>query len=265
MTISTPLGGDRREWAREEVEKIIVEEGGYESSGRRFPELGIHHRGGTYGCLGERGEDEVEWIAAVLGGALGHEVPTVDEPEAPAAATWTRGSTDPMKQKLGAIVTGPLALAALAGAAWCGYQVYVEQKPRLLYRQAEATILATRVSLSVDGDRVTYRPEVDFEFEVAGEGRVVKATGYDYWRAPYSDPERPKAAMAHHRIEPGARRSCWYDPSDPSKAVLFQGDTATSMLVLLLATALGTAFILGRAAMKSVAGSPAATRGRVIP
>ncbi|MBI3827989.1 MAG: DUF3592 domain-containing protein [Planctomycetes bacterium] len=92
------------------------------------------------------------------------------------------------------------------------------------YVQGTCTILDKRLVSSSDSDGTTYRPEFDFEVlvyegaEAGGNSKRYKATGYDGVNVMSSGQESKEATLAQYVV--GSTYPCWYDPQNPSKAVL---------------------------------------------
>lgn len=88
-----------------------------------------------------------------------------------------------------------------------------------VYKESTCTVLGTRI-IEERGGRggPSYAPEVAFEFPVDGRRQVVRGFGGDSRSG-----SRPatEARLAPYRI--GSAYPCWYDPSDPTQAVLTRG------------------------------------------
>jgi Protein of unknown function (DUF3592) len=88
--------------------------------------------------------------------------------------------------------------------------------------RTDATVLKTRLGESVDNDgRAVFRPEVLIRYSVDDEPREVWT--YDITCA-YS-PGKVGNQRALDRFEPDERVPCWYDPLNPSVAVVVRGYT----------------------------------------
>jgi len=97
--------------------------------------------------------------------------------------------------------------------------VIPEWRANHAFLEAPCVVLDKRVGRHEGGDGVRYRPEIRIQYEVAGKRYVIWT--YDL-RAAYS-PGEEAAQEVLGRFAPNERHSCWYDPSDPSVAVLKRG------------------------------------------
>lgn len=110
------------------------------------------------------------------------------------------------------------ALFALPFLGFFLWQAYKDFRCFTEYRQATCTIVNKRIVVNSDSDGNTHRPEFEFEFAVPDEDRVVKAKGYDNWNVSSSGRSGKQAIL--DRYEVGKTYPCWYDPQNPTRAVL---------------------------------------------
>ena len=100
--------------------------------------------------------------------------------------------------------------------AWRDARVFTVWKP------TTCTILATQLG-STRGSGTSgpsYRPEISFRYEVGG--KTFTCTGWDSWAlaGDYGGGSAKFYGRVLDRYEVGATSPCWYDPADPSQAVL---------------------------------------------
>jgi len=91
-------------------------------------------------------------------------------------------------------------------------------------------VLDKRVAEIPDGDSTTYRPEIQIEYEVGGE--TFHIWTYDICGT-YSSGRVDKEAVLEN-FQVGKVYPCWYDPANPSKAVLVRGYSWLLWLFLIL-------------------------------
>ena len=163
----------------------------------------------------------------------------------------------PMNPKLPVVVGATLAVLVLLGALGGGiYLIIREYRQVYVYRSVEGKVLASELSTrqiqSAKLRPAAYTPSVSYDYLVDGkryEGNRIRL---------YMENSTSKQAMARigDRYPPGARVRVYYDPQDPSTAVLEPGFTVVSFVVFLggLLGALLAAFL----ALKSRAGRRAA-------
>ncbi len=100
--------------------------------------------------------------------------------------------------------------------AWRDVRVFT------VWRPATCTIVGKELGSSGGSgkSRPSYRPEISFRYEVGG--KEFNCTGWDSWAlsAGYGGGSAKFYERVLDRYEVGATYPCWYDPSDPSKAVL---------------------------------------------
>lgn len=115
-----------------------------------------------------------------------------------------------------AVLIGCLLLWWLVGGlAWRDWRIAHD------YREAQCEILDLRMgptrfktSKSFFGKRRTASAQPIFAFRFEVDGKMVTASGYD------SLDGRDAKSADYSRFRIGEKYPCWYDPADPSKAVL---------------------------------------------
>ncbi|TAM49209.1 MAG: DUF3592 domain-containing protein [Acidobacteria bacterium] len=100
--------------------------------------------------------------------------------------------------------------------AWRDVRVFTVWKP------TTCTILATQLGSTSGSGKSgpSYRPEISFRYEVGG--KTFTCTGWDSWAlsGDYGGGSAKFYGRVLDRYEVGATSRCWYDPGDPSQAVL---------------------------------------------
>ncbi len=94
--------------------------------------------------------------------------------------------------------------------------VIPEWRANHAFLEAPCVVLDKRVGRSEVGDGLRFRPEIRIQYDAAGTRHVIWT--YDLRGAYSADEEAVQEVLAG--FGPGQRRSCWYDPADPSVAVL---------------------------------------------
>ncbi len=86
-------------------------------------------------------------------------------------------------------------------------------------------LLDARVGQLAAEDGVRYRPELQIEYQL--KDRVYRTWTYDIRGAYYPGREEVEAILERFEVDPVNPREypCWYDPADPSVAVLVRGYT----------------------------------------
>jgi len=93
-----------------------------------------------------------------------------------------------------------------------------------VYVQGTCTIISKKLHESDGEDGTTYRPVFEFEYEgpggpeLGGDGKKYQATGYDGADVSTGGRSSNQAILNQYKI--GGKYTCWYDPSNPQKAVL---------------------------------------------
>ncbi len=122
--------------------------------------------------------------------------------------------------------TGCLVLFALifllAGAAGT-YFLLVRPVSKLVasrsWTETQCTILSSQVAEVSSSDGATYK--IDIRYSYVADGSPRESNRYDF-RIGSSSGTAGKQAIVD-RYPPGARVPCWFDPGDPSQAVLSRG------------------------------------------
>lgn len=99
------------------------------------------------------------------------------------------------------------------------------------YLQTTCEVLATRIGQSEDDDGdANFRPEIQIEYEVRGQRYVT----WTYDATMVYTTNRQSSEEIIERFEVGQQYPCWYNPSDPSQAVVARGYTWFPWLMLAL-------------------------------
>ncbi|MBI5208819.1 MAG: hypothetical protein HY927_02455 [Elusimicrobia bacterium] len=107
-----------------------------------------------------------------------------------------------------------LGLLFLAIWVWDGYNN--EFKPRFVYEEAECRVLAKSFVPASSQEPAGLGYPV-FDFEVLARGSSCRARGYDLWREGIT---RAKASEILSSFNVEKLHPCWFDPADPTRAVL---------------------------------------------
>lgn len=83
----------------------------------------------------------------------------------------------------------------------------------------EAEVVRSDVATRRDADGTTYRPDVAFRYEVAGAAYEADTLHFAVW----GSSDRSDAEAAIRPFPVGAMTTAWYDPDDPSVAILQPG------------------------------------------
>ncbi|MCZ7648654.1 MAG: DUF3592 domain-containing protein [Planctomycetota bacterium] len=128
-------------------------------------------------------------------------------------------------------------LAGLGVGAVIVHEVYHGYRAHTVYVPASCVIQSKRLVESSDSDGTTYRPEFTFTFQVApgaveagGDGVAYTVTDYDGTNTSSSGRRGHQAILDAYQV--GQSYPCWYDPSDPNRAVLVK-PSAWNLLWLL--------------------------------
>lgn len=119
------------------------------------------------------------------------------------------------------------SLATLVGVAFSliGYFVIIRPELQVLneYRETTCTVLAkdviTGTTRRKGKTRTNYRPELSIRYEI--DGKVYEARTYDRSRVSSGSKSSVEHTLAQYEI--GKQYPCWYDPADPSAAVVHKG------------------------------------------
>ncbi len=127
------------------------------------------------------------------------------------------------------------ALSAAALVAGCIALVVVllqvvipEWRVNHQFVEHTCVVLQTRPGKQEGADGALYRPEVRIQYTVDGEKHVV----WTYSIQGRYSANRAAVEETLRTLEPGAEYTCWYDPADPSVAVLVQTYSWWSWLTL---------------------------------
>ena len=102
--------------------------------------------------------------------------------------------------------------------------------PTIRSSRPNAFVLNSRPATDSDPETPTYWPEVLIQYTV--DGVTYSTWTYDIARTASSDEARVQQAL--DVFLPGESYACWYDPADPSVAVLVRGYTLSSIWLLAL-------------------------------
>ena len=121
-----------------------------------------------------------------------------------------------LAMSLGFLLVGLLFGAFFAVRAWRDVRTF------MVWRPATCTILEKTISSTPGSGRSkpSYRPDITFSYEAGGEQR--RCTGWDSWAlaGDYGGSSSKYYERVLDRYEVGRAYPCWYDPADPSRAVL---------------------------------------------
>jgi hypothetical protein len=132
----------------------------------------------------------------------------------------------------------PLLIFALC---WCGIigafdgvlarQTLQQLDASRRFIPVPARVLTSEVESRSDSDGATYRPEVSFEYTVAGRAHQSDTVHYGLW----ASSDRAAAEAIADRFPAGSQTTAYYDPDEPTRAVLLRGaEHLPSFLVLFL-------------------------------
>lgn len=133
-------------------------------------------------------------------------------------------SGNQMSPGCGCVFFSIFLFAGLAVLIFMLYQVRDGWRIHHEYVPGTCTILSKRLVTSSDSDGTTYKAEFDFEVivyegaEAGGTSKRYKATGYDGVNVSSSGRSGKEEVLAQYIV--GNTYPCWYDPNDPTKAVL---------------------------------------------
>jgi hypothetical protein len=122
---------------------------------------------------------------------------------------------DPKDSKAGCCGGLFFILVALPFLGYFLWQFYKDVRCFTGYHQATCTILGKQL---LSDSESGYCPEFEFEFKTE-DGQTIRARGYNNWNGWYSSGQaRQQAIVDSYAI--GKTYPCWYDPRNPSRAVL---------------------------------------------
>lgn len=96
-------------------------------------------------------------------------------------------------------------------------------------------VLGKKIGEKPGDDETLYRPEIQIEYSIQNEKFVVWT--YDIWAFDPSggySPGREDKQKILDRFQPGQQYPCWYDPEDPTRAVLVRDYTWWLALLFIL-------------------------------
>lgn len=113
-------------------------------------------------------------------------------------------------------------------------RIYPQWGANRYYLETQARVLDRRILESGSGQARAYRPDVQVEYEV--EGAEYRTWTYAVARTSY-----PEQGIVEQQLEPfavGSVHPLYYDPAEPSRAVLVRDFSGSSWLLLLIPGAL---------------------------
>jgi hypothetical protein len=114
------------------------------------------------------------------------------------------------------LVVGLLFGSLFAARAWRDVRIFTVWRP--------ATCTVVEMNLRSTGgsgrSKPSYRPDITFTYEVGG--KQFRCTGWDSWAlaGDFGGGSHEYYTRVLERYEVGRAYPCWYDPADPSRAVL---------------------------------------------
>ena len=135
--------------------------------------------------------------------------------------------TRPLSQRrtapspVGCVVLFALVFLLAGGAGT--YFLLVRPVSKLLaslsWTETQCTVLSSQVAEVSGSKGSTYK--IDIRYQYVADGNLRESNRYDF-RIGSSSGAAGKQAVVN-RYPPGARVPCWFDPGDPSEAVLYRG------------------------------------------
>ncbi len=122
-----------------------------------------------------------------------------------------------------------VAGAVLFGMACTGL-VIPEFRANRQFAETPCTIERVAIAETPAGDGVRYRPDITIQYTVSGQD--YHTTTFNVQRDSFGTRETAEAKAAPFEV--GHEYPCWYDPIDPSRAVLVRGYSFFLYLVLLV-------------------------------
>lgn len=117
----------------------------------------------------------------------------------------------------GRIIVGVFLVMALAFTGLGAWQVWEQHRKIATYQPVPATVLACRVEVQRGSKSTTYRPDVEYRYQVGDRTYTSRAV------APVR--ESAGSRWAHdivRRYPPGAGTTAYHDPADPGAAFLYR-------------------------------------------
>jgi hypothetical protein len=126
----------------------------------------------------------------------------------------------------------------LVGAAFGSFfvaRVWRDVRIFTVWKPTTCTIMEKKIS-STGGSgnsKPSYRPDITFRYEIGG--KEYRCTGWDSWALSglYGGGSSAYYGRVLDRFEIGRTYPCWYDPTDPTRAVLTRGVRAGYVLAVL--------------------------------
>lgn len=108
--------------------------------------------------------------------------------------------------------------------------IWPELRANRHYPETRCTVVQTAVSEQLSDDGPTYRPDITITLEVGG--KQYHTVTYDAARLYSSSKDDAQAIV--ERFQAGKQYPCWYNPTDPTQAVLVRGYSGWLYLLLLI-------------------------------
>ncbi|HEX4131578.1 MAG TPA: DUF3592 domain-containing protein [Pirellulales bacterium] len=146
-----------------------------------------------------------------------------------------RGSRNMRSDKLGGASLGVffvvfLVLGCVSLAVILSQLTVPNWRANYSFEPTECTVLDTRVAESAGRGRVVYRPEVRIAYMIDGVDHRIWT--YDNVAMFIHDEAWCRQAIA--AFKPGERRTCWYDPQNPERAIVVRGENWFAWLALVV-------------------------------
>lgn len=124
-----------------------------------------------------------------------------------------------------------LFLLGCAGLATLFFVLIVpEGRANREFVETPCTVLDRRVVEERGEDGPRYRPEIKIQYQLGDES--YHTWTYDVHGSAFSDQQQ--ARRITDRFQPGQQTVCWYDPADPSVAILIRGFSWWNWLALIV-------------------------------
>jgi len=125
-----------------------------------------------------------------------------------------------------------LAVGVAACTGMLVMLVIPEWRANRHFVETTCTVLSKQVIARHGSDGDTYRPDIEFEYQV--DRQVFRRQTYDITEMFTGGRERSEAAVA--QFEVGKQYPCWYNPANPGEAVIVRGYSGWLYLLLLIPT-----------------------------
>ena len=182
------------------------------------------------------------------------------DPQTPRAVSRRRVS----RSGCGVLFFGVFALFGLFFLSFFGQALWQAVTARG-WQPVSCTVISSQVVTSSGSDSDTHRVAVSFTYEV--DGRSYRSDRYQFMTGSSSGYDRKARIVS--RLPPGTVTDCWFDPEQPSSAVMnrgLTGDMAFALIPLLFVAigAIGmTASLLGW--RRDAAGKKEVGRAETVP